>query len=201
MLPITGYTDRLSVAPGETLEVKVSSVLETPYEARLVRVRCGDPNPAGPGIREQPVEADFAGTYPSRSQPVALGSYARVADAAALDGVTSFTVAATVWPTTPEQGEQGIVSRLDADGRGFALALGPQGASARVGAAELTVGKALRPRAWYRLWASYDAAHGRLAVGQAPLEMAHGVDEAGEAVLDSVPRARRSRPHPCSSRP
>ena len=66
MLPITAYADRYSVAPGETIAFKVSSVASEDYEARLVRVICGDPNPAGPGMREQPVDAAFAGRYPSR---------------------------------------------------------------------------------------------------------------------------------------
>ena len=55
MLPLTGYADRFSVAPGETIEFKVSSAAAEPYEARLVRVISGDPNPAGPGINQGPV--------------------------------------------------------------------------------------------------------------------------------------------------
>ena len=68
MLPITGYPDRWSVAPGEAIAFKVSSAAGAPYEARLVRVISGDPNPEGSGMREDPVEAAFAGRYPSRVQ-------------------------------------------------------------------------------------------------------------------------------------
>ena len=68
MLPLTGYADRFSVAPGETIAFKVSSALAGTYQARLVRVISGDPNPAGPGIRERDVPAPFAGSYPSRVQ-------------------------------------------------------------------------------------------------------------------------------------
>jgi N,N-dimethylformamidase len=52
MLPLTGYADRFSVAPGETIAFKVSSAAALPYQARLVRLISGDPNPAGPGIKE-----------------------------------------------------------------------------------------------------------------------------------------------------
>ena len=80
MIPLIGYSDRLSVAPGERIEFKVSSMLDKPYDASLVRVRCGDPNPAGPGLKEETLDASFTGSYPSRFQPIFSGSYARVPD-------------------------------------------------------------------------------------------------------------------------
>jgi N,N-dimethylformamidase len=44
MLPLTGYADRLSAAPGETIEFKISSNTQQDYQARLVKVICGDAN-------------------------------------------------------------------------------------------------------------------------------------------------------------
>ena len=70
MLPLTGYADRFSVAPGQTIAFKVSSTAATPYQVRLVRLISGDPNPAGPGIKEESIPAPFAPSYPSRVQPV-----------------------------------------------------------------------------------------------------------------------------------
>jgi N,N-dimethylformamidase len=190
MLPLTGYADRWSVAPGETIEFKISSRASAPYEARLVRVICADPNPDGPGIKEKPVAADFAGRYPSREQPVRLGSYAKVADTAALRGLSSFTLAATIWPTTPNKGRQGIVAKYDpALTAGFALFIDADGAGALAGDVTVSAGKPLRERAWYRVWASFDAASKLLSVGQAPLAPAFGIDEAASSVraVDSVP--------------
>jgi len=186
MLPLTGYADRFSVAPGETIAFKVSSALAGPYRARLVRVISGDPNPAGPGIRERDVAAPFEGSYPSRVQPVPLGSYARVADTPALQGLASFTAVATIWPTTPAKGRQGIIAKRDAaTGAGFALWIDARGAGASIGdgrgAAEVEVGKHLRERAWYRVSMAYDAASGTLSVRQEPLDPAFGVDDAGAA--------------------
>src|SRR5262245_40748671 len=106
MLPLTGYADRFSVAPGETIAFKVSSTAAGPYHARLVRLISGDPNPAGPGIVEEPVDAPFAGSYPSRVQPVPLGSYLRVPAAAGLQGLTSFRALAAIWPATPAAGRR-----------------------------------------------------------------------------------------------
>ena len=195
MVPLTGYADRFSVAPGETIAFKVSSTASAPYQARLVRVICGDPNPAGPGLKEEDLSAVFAGTYPSRLQPVPLGSYARVAPAPALQGLTSFSVGATIWPTTPQRRQQGIVARYDpVQGAGLALFIDAQGAGALVGMGHgqvrsISVGKPLRQRAWYRVWASYAADTRTLTVGQAPLQPAFMVDDTGSRalVIDAMP--------------
>ena len=186
MLPLAGYADRFSVAPGETIAFKVSSALPGTYQARLVRVISGDPNPAGPGIRERDVSAPFAGSYPSRVQRVPLGSYARVPDAPALQWLTSFRAEATIWPTTPAKGRQGIIAKRDAaTGAGFALWIDARGAGASIGdgrgGAEVEVGKPLRERAWYRVSMAYDAASGTLSVRQEPLDPAFGVVAGGAA--------------------
>ena len=188
MLPITGYPDRYSVAPGETIAFKVSSAVQAPYEARLVRVISGDPNPDGPGMREEPVEAAFAGSYPSRVQPIHNGSWARVSAAAPLDALQSFTVTATVWPTLPCLGRrQVLVSRLDAaTGAGFTLEIDAEGSVTATlcdgnTSATARVGKAMRARAWYRVFLSYDAGAGELRAGQQALEPALMADDSGSA--------------------
>src|SRR5262245_21728764 len=164
MLPLTGYADRFSVAPGETIVFKVSSALGEPYHARLVRVISGDPNPAGPGIRDREVPAPFAGPHPSRVQEVPLGSYARVPDVPPLQGLGGCTGTALIWPTTPGKSHQGISGQRDPDsGAGWALSIGPRGAAALVcdqggQSAEVEVGTPLRERAWYRVTMRYDAA-------------------------------------------
>ena len=193
MLPITGYADRYSVAPGETIAFKVSSTAAEDFEARLVRVICGDPNPAGPGIREQPVEAAFAGRYPSRVQPIHNGSWARVADTAPLDTLGSFTATATVWPTLPDLSRrQGLVSRVDAaTGAGFTLGIDEAGALAATlsdgsRAVGVSTGKALRARAWYRVFLSYDADAGEARVGQRALAPAMTVDDSGTAAASAA---------------
>ncbi|MCG8669857.1 MAG: hypothetical protein MI867_10630, partial [Pseudomonadales bacterium] len=56
----------------------------------------------------------------------------------------------------------------------------------RLGGADpfrLTVGKPFRNRAWYRVWASYDAASGSLSVGQAPVDGTFATDQDGTASM------------------
>ena len=195
MIPLIGYSDRLSVAPGERIEFKVSSMLDKPYDASLVRVRCGDPNPAGPGLKEETLDASFTGSYPSRFQPVFSGSYARVPDHPALALTESFTLCARVWPTLPDEPEQGLMAKLDQDGgAGFALLIDNRGATVRLGIGsddfiEISVNKPLRERTWYQVWATWDAANRTTSVGQRPLVSAYGIDDAGvvSRTIDAPP--------------
>ena len=186
MLPLTGYTDRLSAAPGETISFQISSEALEPYDVKLVRALCGDPNPDGPGIREEDLSHIFAGAYPSRRQAVYSGSYAQVEHQSALQDLSSFTLAATIWPTLPHESQpQGILTKVEPEkGLGFGLFSDASGVGAMVGigngdTVHMRVGKPLRSRIWYRVWASYDAASHTLAVGQAPLEPAVMVDDTG----------------------
>jgi ribonucleotide monophosphatase NagD (HAD superfamily) len=91
-------------------------------------------------------------------------------------------VEALIWPTLPADGPQTVLSRRDPEsGAGFALVLTPDGMALEVGGARVVVGKPLRARIWYRVWASADPATGTLRVGQQPLRRAHAVDDEGAA--------------------
>src|SRR5262249_11687080 len=99
MLKITGYSDKVSGRPGETLHFMVNC--ERPsYRADLVRLICGDDNPKGPGFKEVAVPSPIRRRYRGRRQEIAIGSYAIVESAPVLEGLRSMTVAAYVWPTT-----------------------------------------------------------------------------------------------------
>ena len=179
MIPLSSYANRLSARPGDTIEFKVSSMSADPYEARLVRIICADPNPEGPGILEEEVAASFAGRYPSRIQETRLGSYVRIEHRGALAWPDSFTLLATIWPTTPGKGTQGVIGCYDEEAKaGFALCLDAEGAAAAIVGAggerslSASSGVPLRSRHWYRIWASFDASDGTLRVGQLALD--HG---------------------------
>ena len=59
-LPLSGYADRLSARPGESLDIKVSSLSQQPYQASLVRVRYADPNPEGPGVKLENITSSLS---------------------------------------------------------------------------------------------------------------------------------------------
>ena len=177
VIPLTGYVDRLSARPGETLDFKISSTLSAPFEAKLVRVISADPNPDGPGLREEDLSRVFQGHYASRYQDYRLGSYVRVPAKGALASLSAFTVVATVWPTTPDKGRQAIVSCCDPHiTEGFSFGLDERGCvrlqleAGEAAPIEVAVPEPLKCRRWYRVWASYDPSLGVVTVGQQLLE-------------------------------
>ena len=95
VLKVVGYSDPLSVAPGELLRFMVSST-EPSYEAQLVRLVHGDLNPEGPGYKEHELVATLNGTYPGAEQLLRHGSYVIVPDAPALSGLEAWTLILTL---------------------------------------------------------------------------------------------------------
>jgi N,N-dimethylformamidase len=179
---LTGYSDRISVRRGETIAFKVSSAGPSPYHAMLVRIVRGDPNPGGPPPKLEDLSELFDGRFASRVQNAWPGSYGLVEAAKDRKLQAALHVEALIWPTLPEDGPQTVISRRDpATGAGFALVLTPDGMALETGTDRVVVGKKLRGRIWYRVWASADPETGMLRVGQQPLARAFATDDEGEA--------------------
>ncbi|MGR3984239.1 MAG: N,N-dimethylformamidase large subunit [Gammaproteobacteria bacterium] len=192
-IPLLGYADPLSGRPGDTIEFKVSSRCAAPYRARLVRIICADPNPAGRGLVEEEIESGFAGVYPSRPQPVCAGSYAAAAARGLFRARGSFSLLATIWPTMPRGRRQCIISCRDEESdAGMDLYLDEDGCGASLGGAErVTVhcGEKLRERTWHRVWASYDHRERRLRVCQQALH--DGAARCADAAVGRMPDLRQ----------
>ena len=193
-MEIVGYSDRLSAAPGNTIRFMVSCVHPS-YRVDLIRLIHGDPHPRGPGIKERPVAAVPVTEHPGRVQRIHAGSHVVVADHPALQPRTGVTIQAWVWPTLPDRGAQGIVTKLSpADGGGYGLLVDERGGLAfwlgdggsemvRVGA-----GRPLYAGTWYFVAATCDAASGEIVLYQEPV-MAWPIDES-RAVVTATSAAR-----------
>jgi N,N-dimethylformamidase len=172
---IHGYSDRLSVAPGEPIEFKVSTDVPGRYRADVVRLVHGDTNPAGPGFKERVVDSPANGEYEGRNQPIHSGSHVNVLDEAghlALTGALSVHVFAM--PTTPGKDVQRILGRMAAGGKaGYALEIADGRLRLTVGdgstTAEIESDAPLHASCWYSLGATYDPATGEAAIYQAPV--------------------------------
>ncbi len=163
MKKIVGYTNVWSVAPGDTLEVKVSTYGPERYEAQLVRVICGDDDLDRSIFSEKEIAAPFNGEYPGRTQVMEAGSFVTIPSCPEFRSLENFTVQAWVFPTTPEKGEQGLVSHwCPNSSAGFAMIVDKTGALAlRLGddagnTTELSAGKPLAKRRWHLVSASFD---------------------------------------------
>jgi N,N-dimethylformamidase len=128
MKTIMGYSDKISVCPGEVIKFMVSCSEQPSYRARLVRIIHGDTSPEGPGYKEAAVDAPFEGEHKARKQEIHAGSHVIVPANALFDSLASFSVQALVWPTTPEKGRQTIIALEDENGRGFTLGIDDGGA-------------------------------------------------------------------------
>src|SRR5713226_122512 len=86
-MKITGYCDKLSATPGETIQFMVNCELPT-YTADVVRIICGDTNPAGPGVKEKVVKTPVSKTYKGRKQTIEAGSYVTIPSSPLMENLT-----------------------------------------------------------------------------------------------------------------
>ena len=91
MLPLTGYAERLSARPGQTLRFHVANATGARVAANVVRVRCADANPAIGGVTTEPVPIDVVTLAEPGPQPVPIGSYAVIGAADPLRDVSDCT--------------------------------------------------------------------------------------------------------------
>jgi len=194
MSVILGYCDPLSVAPGETIRFMVSTEGLKSYRADIVRLICADDSAEGPGYKEEVIETSVSGDHTGAFQPIRPGSLIQVPTNAQLDSMSSFTIQAIIWPTTPTKGRQAIITRWCADESiGFGLFVDNLAACALVmgqaGSEQiLSTGKPLQERQWYVVGATYDGNTGAVSVFQRPLADYPGIDDAAEvtATFDSA---------------
>ncbi|MFC4277351.1 N,N-dimethylformamidase beta subunit family domain-containing protein [Achromobacter aloeverae] len=120
--PIIGYVTPLSAAPGQDLSFRISSTGDQPFTARVVRIHCADPNPAGPGMRMEAVDLPLQARYPGQEQAVHPGACAW----AALGSVDAHRLVLRLRarPTLASDPMQVLASLQDATARlGVALAI------------------------------------------------------------------------------
>ncbi|MEA2792162.1 MAG: hypothetical protein QOG73_4568, partial [Acetobacteraceae bacterium] len=187
MHALTGYADRWSVKQGDAIRFMVSSADGRDFALRFVRHLCADPNLAGPGYAEVAMPSPLDGLHAGRQQPAHLGSFGYAASLPA-DLQGGVTLSATIWPTTPDKGRQGLVALRIGDWT-LALGIGPDGgAMAEVATPSTSPVRAEAPRRLLeRRWYDVKATLGRdgtVTVTQTP----HApLGDAGAAAAQSGP--------------
>ncbi|MBI1775097.1 MAG: N,N-dimethylformamidase [Proteobacteria bacterium] len=193
MHPLLGYVDRWSVKPGGKIALMASSAGGAPFETRIARILCGDPNPRGPGYREIAMPHPADGSHAGKDQQTHLGSWGRIPLLDLAPAAGACIAVATIWPTTPKTGRQGIFGWLGKDGTSLSLAIDGAGAVATLttpaGTFRAETGKVLLERSWYDVWLAIDSVSGRLHVGQRPREPHPSFEDAGEGATSVQPAA------------
>lgn len=127
-IPLVGYTNRLSVRPGECIEFKLShedsvsendehcrpsspSKIEKYVDTWLCRSVCADPNPDGPGIDERVADQWYKPTQVAvKKQQIRMGSYGITKPCNALLDASLVTINARIFPTLKSESIQSIIS-------------------------------------------------------------------------------------------
>ena len=189
---ILGYVDRLSVAPGDRLELKLSCKEVERYRLDFVRIVCGDPDPRGPGLDLVPVPSPVDGEYRGRFQPIDAGSYVRVDETSGLPDGTSVAVGAFIWPTAPVGQRETVLGWWsEPDERGFALEIDARGTlRLRLGTGErvldATCAETLLDRRWYFVAARFEVETGAARVDWTALEDHAGCPGGSSAMIDGA---------------
>ena len=173
MMPLAAYTDRLSVRPGESISIHAANATGQPVTARIVRVISADPNPGGPGIQTQAVEAQLECVSQPAPERVPIGSFGQVDSVGRCFDGQFFTLFCRIFPTVHSGTEQALLSRIDGQ-NGFSLYLDQHGGlQAKIGTSNGFEGtptlKPLPLRRWHAVWLICDVANGLLRIGHAPL--------------------------------
>lgn len=173
MYDILGYPSTWTIAPGETIEFKVSCERPLRYDADLVRVRCGDSGPGAPGLKETVAIPGIATQVQGRPQQTETGSRA-VAPGFAEPSAGERSWLLGVMPTLVEKGATQILLsrwsggdaatgyRLGIDERGMLFWEQANGGSV----ARVVLDIALRSRQWYLVGVTLDTQAGQVRLQQ-----------------------------------
>ena len=174
MLRITGYSDKYSVQPGAKVKFYINSESNENYEVQIVRLIHGDTNPEGPGYKEEELGASCNGNYEGRNQRIHGGSYVIIPQDDRMN-VESFTLQAYIFPTTPDKGKQGILTKWnETNSSGYGLFVDDDGCLClMIGDGDgqvfkISSEKKLMRKVWYLIAASFDAETGKVILYQEP---------------------------------
>jgi N,N-dimethylformamidase len=184
MKTLMGYSDVISVLPGDPIAFKVSSEDGKPYRASIVRLINGDTNPAGPGYQEFELP-DTSWQMQGRRQRLRCGSCLVVPSTDRLRDIPGFSLDLLIWPTTPAKAGQVLASLWDGPrNAGFVLSLdGGDGLSLQLGDGAgglvcVRLGAPVLERHWYRVHAAFDG-DGRVELRQSALLRQAGIADHG----------------------
>lgn len=171
-LRLRGYTSQPNIAAGESVSFHLAHTGEGEVRSRLVRMINGNLNPEGPGSRIIDVPSDIDPTLMIADQDTASGGHIRVHDPEGkLAAKASFSLHLYVWPTLPDRGRQGLISRWDeATQTGWALTLDSDGLTFtlgdQTGVTTVTTEMPLYREVWYSVLVVVDANNSWVVLSQ-----------------------------------
>jgi len=169
-VPLQGYAAEVAVTAGEAVDLMLSG--EADAQVSVVRLIHGDPNPAGPGYRDEPAAWSPNSHVNLHTQALDLGSYIEIPDRPALRPSAAMTVGLWIYPTRLTGQWQAIAAKWAKNDACFGLfCTGNRilvgGISFDGRSVEWCTGlHFVEPRTWQFVALSYDGTSGRLEVAQ-----------------------------------
>jgi len=168
---ILGYSDKMTVRPGEEIAFKVSTEEMLEYNAQLVRLNSGDTHSDHANYREVELAASINGDYSGEKQSIAAGSCITVDSKKLTRMLDSFTLAVSFQPTAPECGRQHLLCQWNAiEQNGWSLELNTSGlltlvmADSQGTTSSISLKQTLKAKSWYRAFVYIDSEQGRLTL-------------------------------------
>ena len=147
-IPLIGYTDKLSLRPGETVSFKVSSTLKKSFSASLKRSISADPNPKGIGIVEKDASKYFkTSSFKSRKQSFNPGSYAISKTPIKVSIKKNLNLSVIIFPTLFSSKKQTILAFDNVE----IYINSNRATSIRVGNNSISIKEPLILRTWYKI--------------------------------------------------
>ncbi|MEM6484144.1 MAG: N,N-dimethylformamidase beta subunit family domain-containing protein [Pseudomonadota bacterium] len=195
MKQILGYSDQLTVRPGNTLVCRVSSQANEAYDAQLVRLLNADSHSEKARFREEEVDCGCNGTYSGLEQAIPSGSCVSIPTQALISSWDEFSLIMNIMPTAPTMACQHIVTQWDSTlEAGWRLTLTETGAlsfQVRDGSGDCTVTlqEAAQPKCWYQVTVRASRAQRLLRltakrIAQSPLSISREDELSASAELD-----------------
>jgi hypothetical protein len=167
---VIGYAFPWSVAPGDEVQFHLSSDVLKSASARIVRIRCADADPRGPGMKLHHQPSPLDGEIQLASHPIHNGSYGDIPDTKGLTNLKDFSIGAWIWPTFLTGKDQVVFARGSSTAAGgWRLYINSDGCLAfeitdGTHTASLAADRPVVVREWLYVHASFSATEGKLTL-------------------------------------
>lgn len=171
---LTGYCNKWSVEPGESINFFVNCDGPEEYRVDIVKLRCPQTPAEGPPFSEEVIETPIQGTYSGRPQRIHAGSYIRVPDHQELRPEDGISLVTTIYPTEVADNGQGILTKwCDGEG-GYGLFIADDGCvTFKIGngerVCEVSTDTPLEEYLWYFVAATFDPDTDAVRLYQQPM--------------------------------
>lgn len=152
-MKLVGYSDRLSVQPGQDIAFMISSELET-YKAKVIQLIHGDDRQGSPGFKFRELQTDIEKEYAGAIQRLKPGSYLVTGKPLKIAG--EIRIELWAWPSTLDDHRRVLFSQQGASGANFELFFQDGYLTFEAAGQFVRLPSRCQERIWYRVSVAYN---------------------------------------------